>query len=75
MNHDNIFLIGRKYNLIVIDSLKYLLNEHKSELFAYVIMPSHLHLVLYIPAGESIIDFMRDYDHSLIKVNTSWQKD
>ena len=75
MNHDNIFLLGREYNLIVIDSLKYMLNEHKSDLFAYVIMPNHLHLVLYIPAGESIIDFMRDYDHSLIKVNTSWQKD
>jgi REP element-mobilizing transposase RayT len=61
MNFDNIFSLGREYNLIVINALKYLLIEHKASLFSYVIMPNHLHLVLYVPKGESIEDFMRDF--------------
>jgi len=60
MNYHKIF-INDSYNKIIIDSLKYLLIEHKAKLFAYVIMPSHLHLLLYIPINESIIDFMRDF--------------
>jgi putative transposase len=61
MNYDRIFELGCKYNMIIINSLKYLLYEHKAKLFAYVIMPSHLHIILYIPVKESIIDFMRDF--------------
>jgi len=76
MNHDNIFLLGRNYNLVVIDSLKYLLKEHKSDLFAYVIMPSHLHFVIYIPEGESIINFMRDFKrHTSIEIRNLIQKE
>jgi len=61
MNFDKIFSLGRKYNLIIIDSLKHLINEHKALLFSYVIMPDHLHMVLFAPEGESISDFMRDF--------------
>ncbi len=61
MNFDKIFSLSREYNLIIINSLKYLIDENKIRLFAYVIMPNHLHLVMYIPSGESIIDFMRDF--------------
>jgi putative transposase len=69
MNFDNIFSIGRDYNLILIDSLKHLLTENKSQLFAYVIMPSHFHMVSYIPRLQSIIDFMRDFKrHTSIEI-------
>jgi putative transposase len=61
MNHDNVFSINREYGLILINSLKFLLKEHRSKLFAYVIMPSHLHMILYTPEGESLIDYMRDF--------------
>ena len=61
MNFDKIFSLSREYNLIIINSLKYLIDNNKVRLFAYVIMPDHLHLVMYVPAGESIIDFMRDF--------------
>lgn len=60
MNWDNIFSIGDSYNKILISSLKYLLSEHQSELIAFVIMPSHIHLIL-MKAGESISNFMRDF--------------
>jgi putative transposase len=61
MNYDNVFSINREYSLILINSLKFLLKEHRSKLFAYVIMPSHMHLLLYLPEGESLIDYMRDF--------------
>jgi len=61
MNFDAIFKLGYKYNMIIINSLKHLINEHKAKLFSYVIMPSHVHVILFLPKGESIIDFMRDF--------------
>lgn len=61
MNFDEIFNQCHKYNLIIIDSLKYLIEKSKVRLFAYVIMPSHVHLVMYVPEGKSVIDFMRDF--------------
>ena len=61
MNFDNILTLSEKYTNIIIDSLRFLINEHKATLSAYVIMPSHIHLLIYIPEGESISDFMRDF--------------
>jgi REP element-mobilizing transposase RayT len=61
MNWDKIFSLGDNYNKIVIDSFKHLLNEHQSELIAYVIMPTHIHLIPLMKIGESISDFMREF--------------
>ena len=61
MNFDNILTLKEKYTSIIIDSLKFLNEEHKAALSAYVIMPSHIHMLIYIPKGESISDFMRDF--------------
>ena len=76
MNFDNIFSLGRKYNLILIDSLNYQLNEHKAQLFSYVIMPNHLHMVLYIPEFQSIIDLMRDFKrHTSLEIRKLAEKE
>lgn len=61
MNRDRIFTQGSKCNEVITDSLKHLLMEHQSDLIAYVIMPSHIHLLLSLKTGESISDFMRDF--------------
>jgi REP element-mobilizing transposase RayT len=61
MNFDRIFSLGRAYNLILMESMKYLLKRHKAQLYAYVIMPNHFHMVSYMPQGESIVDFMRNF--------------
>jgi len=45
----------------IIDSLKYLVREHRAFLIAYVVMPSHIHFIVEMPEGESISDFMRDF--------------
>ncbi len=60
VNWEPVFALGDDYNDIIINSLKHLLNEHKSELVSYVIMPTHLHLIPFMKSGESISDFMRD---------------
>lgn len=61
MNFNPVFSLGKQYNNILIDSLKYQINEHKANLYSYVIMHHHIHLIIYFPEGESLIDFMRDF--------------
>ena len=61
MNFEHFFNIRREYCLILIDSLNYLIKEHKSKLFAYAVMPSYVHMILYLPEGQSLVDYMRDF--------------
>lgn len=49
-----------KYIQIVLDSLVWLQNEKRILLFAFVIMPSHLHMILK-PEGATIGDVIRDF--------------
>ena len=45
----------------LIDSLNYYRYQHSCKLLGYVIMPDHIHLLLF-PIGDSALDaFMRDY--------------
>ena len=60
-NYEKIFELGDEYNLIIINSLKHLINEQRISLYAFVIMPTHIHLLFHLPLEESIIDFMRDF--------------
>ncbi len=62
-NHEKIFNLGDEYNWIVINSLKHLLKKMRVSLYAYVIMPTHIHLLEHLPKGESVSDFMRDFKH------------
>jgi putative transposase len=69
LDFEKIFQLSNRYYDILVESLKYQLNEHKSSLFAYVLMPNHIHLILHIPLGESITDFMRDFKrHTSIEI-------
>ena len=61
MNFSPVFGLGEHYYLILLNSLKFMLQEHGAHLIAYVFMPSHIHLLLYLPPGEHISDFMRDF--------------
>ena len=55
-----IFSLGDKYYNILIDNLQFYLKKHKADLNVYVLMPNHIHLIVSMPQGESISDFMRD---------------
>jgi putative transposase len=61
VNHEKIFGLGHAYNIILIESLNFVLEEHRAKLFAFVFMPSHVHLVVAMPEKENISDFMRDF--------------
>jgi putative transposase len=61
MNFDKVFGISEAYYQILLDSLKHQLSEHRAVLLAYVLMPSHIHLLVALPVGESVSDFMRDF--------------
>ena len=58
---ERIFSCGTHYYDILIGSLRHVLQEHHAPLLAYVLMPSHVHLIPAMPAGESISDLMRDF--------------
>jgi putative transposase len=45
---------------ILVKAIAYQLNETQSKLVAYVLMPSHLHAILFIN-GKSLSNFIRDF--------------
>jgi putative transposase len=61
VHHDKVFGFSREYYNILADSLTFVLREHRAALFGYVFMPSHVHLIVAMPKGESISDLMRDF--------------
>jgi len=46
---------------ILIENLRFYLNKYSSTLFGYVLMPIHIHFLLFVPEKNSISDFMRDF--------------
>lgn len=58
---DWIDLFSRKnYRDIIIDSLKYCIDNKGLQLFAYVIMTNHIHLIANCPEGN-LSDVIRDF--------------
>ncbi len=46
---------------ILMDSLVFLRDKYGFKIIAYVVMPSHVHLVLCLPHGDRLSDIMRDF--------------
>ncbi len=49
------------YRYIIIDSLRYCMNEKGLELYAWVIMSNHIHLMAASKPGFHLSDTMRDF--------------
>ena len=45
INNWNRLLLQDRYKDVIIESLQYLSNENKIDVFAFVIMPNHIHLI------------------------------
>ena len=59
---DWIDLFTRKeYSIIVVDSLNYCINEKHLEVYAYVIMSSHVHIVCRVNEPGNLSDVVRDF--------------
>ncbi len=59
-NFDPIFHLGRNYYLILLNSLSWVVNKYSAGIYAYVFMPSHIHLVTEVSSGEILSCLMRD---------------
>jgi putative transposase len=76
VHHNKVFGLSREYYNILAESLKFVLNEYRAKLFGYVFMPSHVHLILAMPEGESISDLMRDFKkYTSTKVRQQLEKE
>lgn len=51
----------REYAEIVIDSLNFCIEEKGMEVYAWCLMPNHLHLICSAKAGFSLPDILRDF--------------
>jgi putative transposase len=54
-------LFSRKYKEIILASLKFLIERKRIELFAFVIMPNHIHLIWKINKGQNKMAVQRDF--------------
>ncbi|WP_338763585.1 transposase [Bernardetia sp. ABR2-2B] len=50
-----------KYKQIILDSLKYLVEQKKIKVYAFVIMPNHIHLLWKINEPYLLEDVQRDF--------------
>src|ERR1044071_9558722 len=56
------------YRQIALDSLAYIRSHKNTELNAFVVMPSHIHAILWPNDGTNLSDVIRDF-----KRFTSWK--
>lgn len=65
-----------KYKDIVIDSLRFLVQQKRIILYAFVIMENHLHLIWQMQAGINPADVQRDFlKYTAQKIKKDLQKD
>lgn len=53
-------LMNEKYYMIVVESIKFCLKKYNCDLIAYVLMPNHIHLILFYNDKVDVSGFMRD---------------
>jgi REP element-mobilizing transposase RayT len=50
-----------KYKDMVIESMRYLVEDRRVIIYGFVIMPNHLHLIWQLRAGRKREDVQRDF--------------
>ena len=53
--------IDDKYYHLICDSLRFVNKQYKASIMAYVIMPNHLHIIVYFKFDNKLSDYMRDF--------------
>ncbi|NLT49406.1 MAG: hypothetical protein GXX85_00640 [Ignavibacteria bacterium] len=54
-------LMDERFYKIIIESLKFCIEKYKCSLIAYVLMPNHIHLILFYNDKPEVSGFMRDF--------------
>lgn len=64
------------YSLVVIDNLNFYREKYGFKLIAYVIMPEHLHLIVWTKENISISSIMRDFKkYTSVQIKRKLQAD
>ncbi|WP_229598962.1 transposase [Runella sp. CRIBMP] len=50
-----------KYKQIIVDSMRFLVNDKRVKIYGFVIMPNHIHLVWRIQDNHLLEDVQRDF--------------
>lgn len=54
-------LLNDKYKDIIIDSMKFIVKDGRADIYAFVIMPNHVHIVWKIKEDYKLHDVQRDF--------------
>lgn len=54
-------LRNKEYYEVIVASLEFLKKKYRFEIWAYVLMPSHIHLIMAFPNGNKLSAVMRDF--------------
>jgi len=54
-------LASDKYKELIVDSLRFLVKDKRIKLFAFVIMPNHIHLIWQMETGVDPVAVQRDF--------------
>lgn len=69
-------LITEEHYQIILDSLTYSKHKYECELIAYVLMPNHIHFILFYPNKPNVSGFMRDFKkYTSVKIRQMLQKE
>ena len=60
IQHQELFKTPQDFELVE-KNIEFYGARDNAEIYAYVIMPHHLHLIIEIPPNKSISDYMRDF--------------
>lgn len=54
-------LFNNAYKEIILDSLSFLVRERRAKVYAFVIMPNHIHLIWQVHEGHQLENVQRDF--------------
>jgi len=69
-------LINDNYYNIICESLDFCLDKYNADLIAYVLMPDHIHLIVYFNKETNVSGFMRDFKkYSSVRIRKNLEEE
>ena len=54
-------LKSNKYKDIIVESMRFIVNDNRVMIYGFVIMPNHIHIIWQMKAGRKREDVQRDF--------------
>ena len=69
-------LLNHNYYMIIINSILFCLKKYEADLIAYVLMPNHIHLILFYNNKINVSGFLRDLKkYTSVKIRQQLEKE